>query len=175
MRGWVLVLAAALILATPASLSRSAEAGSAAAAPKADRVVVNKNQRQMLLLRGDRVLRQYRVALGRYPVGHKTRKGDARTPEGIYRIAGRLDTDRSLFHRALRISYPNARDRAHAASRGFDPGDGIMIHGLPQDWTAKQLNHPSLDWTQGCIGVTNREMDEIWFMVDNGTPVEIRP
>ena len=175
MRGWVSLLVASAILAAPGLLPAPAEAGSAARATKADRVLVIKERRQMLLLRGERVLREYRVALGRYPVGHKTREGDARTPEGTYRIAGRLDTDRSSFHRSLQISYPNALDRAHAAAQGFDPGGGIMIHGLPRDWTAKQLNHPLLDWTQGCIGVTNREMDEIWAMVDTGTPVEIRP
>lgn len=147
----------------------------AARALKADRVVVNKNRRQLLLLRQSRVLREYRVALGRYPEGPKTRAGDARTPEGVYRIAGRLDRDRSNFHRALRISYPNGRDLARAAALGVDPGGGIMIHGLPEDWTAKELDHPSLDWTQGCIGVTNREIDEIWNLVDDGTVVDIRP
>lgn len=142
---------------------------------KADRVVVLKGERQLVLMRGDRVMRVYRVALGRYPVGHKTRKGDARTPEGTYEISYRLDTDRSNFHRALHISYPNARDRARAARMGVHPGGQIMIHGLPSKWSAKDVGHPSLDWTQGCIAVTNAEMDEIWQLVGDGTRIEIYP
>ncbi len=173
-RGRIFLLVLLSLLAFP--LAAPVGNGAAeAAALKADRVVVNKNRRQMLLLHRSRVLREYRVALGRYPEGHKTRAGDSRTPEGVYRIAGRLDRDRSSFHRALRISYPNGLDLARAAALGVDPGGRIMIHGLPEDWTAKQLNHPALDWTQGCIGVTNREIDEIWNLVDDGTVVEIRP
>ena len=142
---------------------------------KADRILVTKSERRLELLRGGRVLKAYRVALGRYPLGPKTRKGDAKTPEGIYTIDYRIDRDRSKFHRALHISYPNARDHERAARLGVDPGNQIMIHGLPEDWSARQLDHPRLDWTQGCIAVTDREMDEIWRMVDNGTVIEIRP
>ena len=145
------------------------------AAVKADRILVTKSERRLELLRGGRVLKAYRVALGRYPSGPKTREGDSKTPEGIYTIDYRIDQDRSKFHRALHISYPNARDRERAARLGVDPGNEIMIHGLPEDWSARQLDHPRLDWTQGCIAVTDREMDEIWRMVDNGTEIEIRP
>ena len=142
---------------------------------KADRVVVLKGERQLVLMRGDRVLKVYRVALGRYAEGRKTRKGDAKTPEGNYTIDYRLDTDRSKFHRALHISYPNSQDRARAARLGVDPGGQIMIHGLPTKWSAKDVGHPKLDWTQGCIALTNREMDEIWKMVSDGTTIEIYP
>lgn len=138
-----------------------------------DRIVVVKSQRQMALMRGDTVIRTYRVALGRYPQGHKTEQGDSRTPEGSYVIDGRIVD--SSFYRAIHISYPNDRDRTLAAARGVDPGGQIMIHGLPNRWSAGQVGHPTLDWTQGCIAVTNREMDEIWRLVQIGTQIEIYP
>ena len=142
---------------------------------KADRIVVLKGERRLVLMNGEQVLKVYRIALGRYPKGHKTRQGDARTPEGSYEIISRLDTDKSKFHRALQISYPNDLDIARARAEGVNPGGQIMIHGLPSDWTAKQLDHPRLDWTQGCIAVTNREINEIWEMVSDGTRIDIHP
>jgi len=141
--------------------------------PRVDRLVVLKAQRQLVLMRGDDVVRVYRVALGRYPEGPKVRKGDARTPEGTYVIDARLGD--SNFYKAIHISYPNRNDLARAQSLGVDPGGQIMIHGLPNRWTAYQVGHPKLDWTQGCIAVTNREMDEIWRLVSLGTPIEIHP
>ena len=142
---------------------------------KADLVVVLKEERRLILMNGDKVLKAYRVALGRYPKGHKTREGDSKTPEGRYTVDYRLDSDRSKFHRALHISYPNNRDRARAAALGVNPGGGIMIHGLPTNWSAKDVGHPQLDWTQGCIALTNPEMDEIWELVSDGTQIEIYP
>lgn len=141
--------------------------------PKADRVVVLKGERKLVLMRGDRVLRVFRVALGRYPKGHKIQQGDARTPEGEYTLDFKLKD--SAFYRAIRISYPNQRDINNAESLGVDPGGKIMIHGLPNKMRANRVGHPSIDWTQGCIAVTNREMDIIWRMVDAGTPIEIHP
>ena len=140
---------------------------------KADRVVVLKGERKLVLMRGDDVLRIYRVALGRYAKGAKTRQGDAKTPEGSYTLDYRLT--KSSFYRAIHISYPNARVRAKARAKGLQPGGKIMIHGLANEWTARDLNHPNLDWTQGCIAVTNREIDEIWRMVADGTPIDIYP
>lgn len=142
---------------------------------KADRIVVLKGERRLVLMDGDHVLRVYKIALGRYPTGAKTREGDGRTPEGNYTIDYRLNRGDSKFYRALHISYPNDRDRWEAARRGVRPGGKIMIHGLPKGWKASTLGHPRLDWTQGCIAVTNREIDEIWRMVDNGTQIEIHP
>ena len=142
---------------------------------KADRVIVLKGERRLVLMRDDRVLKIYDIALGRYPKGPKRRKGDAKTPEGTYTIDYRLDSDRSKFYRALHISYPSVTDKARAEATGQNPGGQIMIHGLPLDWTAKQLDHPRLDWTQGCIAVINREIDEIWQLVSDGTTIEIHP
>jgi murein L,D-transpeptidase YafK len=135
---------------------------------RVDRVVVNKARREMLLLSGESVVRSYRVALGRDPIGHKLQEGDGRTPEGCYRIDRR--NPRSRYHLALHISYPNAADSEHARALGVEPGGDIMIHGLKTG-----AGHPESDWTQGCIAVTDAEMDEIWELVADGTPVEINP
>jgi murein L,D-transpeptidase YafK len=140
---------------------------------KADRVVVLKTERKMILMQGDFVLRVYQIALGRYPVGHKYQEGDARTPEGEYTLDFKLKN--SDFYRAIRVSYPNQRDISHARANGVDPGGKIMIHGLPNKLGASRVGHPMIDWTQGCIAVTNGEMDEIWAMIDPGTPIEIHP
>jgi murein L,D-transpeptidase YafK len=133
---------------------------------RVDRVVVNKGRREMLLLSGENVLRSYRVALGRDPVGHKEREGDGRTPEGRYVIDRR--NPKSKYHLALHVSYPNEADVERARAAGVDPGGDIMIHGVKAG-----AGHPEVDWTQGCIAVTDAEMDEIWEMVADGTVVEI--
>jgi murein L,D-transpeptidase YafK len=140
---------------------------------KADFVLVLKAPRRLLLLRGGRVVRDYQVALGKNPEGPKRHYLDERTPEGRYTIDGRIAD--SSFHRALHISYPNERDRELARGAGVAPGDGVMIHGLPngERWVGKA--HRNYDWTNGCIAVTDDEMDEIWELVDDGTPIEIRP
>ena len=162
----------ALVVAHPASARGGAQL--AAVAPiQADRVVVFKGERKLVLMVGERVLRVYRVALGRYPTGGKTTLGDARTPEGSYVLDYRVED--SNFYRAIHVSYPNPRDTARAEALGVSPGGQIMIHGLPPDWSARQLNHPDLDWTQGCIAVTNREIDEILAAVHVGTPIDILP
>jgi murein L,D-transpeptidase YafK len=136
-------------------------------------VLVLKGPRRLLLLRGDRVVRDYAVALGRSPEGPKRHRGDGRTPVGRYRIEGRVADSR--FHRALRISYPNDADRAFAREAGVDPGGDVMIHGLPdgERWVGEA--HRGFDWTNGCIGMTDDEMSEVWELVDDGTPIEIRP
>jgi murein L,D-transpeptidase YafK len=150
------------------------EASSAEAPPaKADWVLVLKGARRLLLVRGDRVMRDYEIALGGSPVGPKRHHRDGRTPEGRYRIDSRVED--SAFHRALHISYPNPDDLEFARRAGVDPGGDIMIHGLPngEGWIGDA--HREYDWTNGCIAVTDDEMSEIWELVDDGTPIEIRP
>jgi len=134
---------------------------------RADLVVVNKARREMLLLRGQSVLRSYRVRLGRDPKGHKQREGDGRTPEGRYTIDRR--NPKSRYHLSLHISYPNEADCARAHALGEAPGGDIMIHGLKDGASRGD------DWTQGCIAVTDEEMDEIWGLVAEGTPILINP
>lgn len=139
----------------------------------ADRVVVFKSQRVLVLLKDGQEFRRYKIALGTSPVGPKTQLGDHKTPEGTYVIDSRNAA--SHFHRALHISYPNAADRERAAKLGVRPGGEIMIHGLPNGWGKIGETHLLRDWTDGCIAVTNEEIDEIWRLVQNGTPVEIKP
>ncbi len=143
------------------------------APPRVDRVLIEKGGRRLTLLSGGEVVQGFWIALGGDPIGHKQQEGDQRTPEGLYTIDARKPD--SHYHRALRISYPNDADRARAQEQGVDPGGQIMIHGLPEKLAWMGKFHRLLDWTDGCIAVTNEEMDTIWALVDVGTPVEIRP
>lgn len=143
-----------------------------APAELADRVIVDKPARSLQLLRKNQVIREYEISLGGAPEGHKTREGDEKTPEGEYLIDWR--NDRSVAHLSLHISYPNADDSAAAAARGEHPGGSIMIHGMANGWGWLGGMHRLLDWTDGCIAVTNAEMNEIWSLVANGTPIEIK-
>jgi len=140
---------------------------------RADRVVVRKAERRLVLFREGRWLAAYDIALGRNPKGHKQREGDGRTPEGRYRIDWR--NPQSGFHLSLHISYPEARDREAAAARGEDPGGMIMIHGLPNGLGVLGASALLRDWTEGCIAVTDEAMREIWRRVPDGTPIEIKP
>ena len=142
-------------------------------AAKATRVLVVKHSNQMFLYDRDRLLKEYRVSLGQNP-GPKERQGDKRTPEGMYRIARR--NPESGFYKALVISYPNPRDIDRAARMGIqDPGGLIEIHGLMPKLAWVGGIHNLIDYTKGCIAVTNEEMDELWSALEVGTPIEIRP
>ncbi|NBZ87636.1 L,D-transpeptidase family protein [Stagnihabitans tardus] len=140
---------------------------------QADRVLVEKSSRLLTLMRGDQVLAQYEVSLGaRGDAGPKTTRGDERTPEGHYVIDWR--NPESIAHLSLHISYPRPEDLAQAKVEGRDPGGDIMIHGLPNGWGALSALHLIWDWTDGCIAVTNAQMQDIWSRVPDGTPIEIR-
>lgn len=140
---------------------------------KADSILILKKEHLLQLMSGGKVIRTYKVALGRGGLEPKKREGDERTPEGRYTIDARNPA--SHFYKALHISYPNADDRERAAKLGVPPGGAIMIHGLPNGMGWLGAAHRLYDWTSGCIAVTDAEMDEIWRMVPTGTPVEIRP
>lgn len=139
----------------------------------ADKIVVNKSKRELLLFKGRTVIRSYHVALGRNPVGPKEREGDGKTPEGAYVISGKYA--QSAYHKALLVSYPNTNDRERARRLGVAPGGAIMIHGLPNGLGWIGAAHRLRDWTEGCIAVTNAEIEEIWRLVPNGTPIQIDP
>ncbi|MEQ1929693.1 MAG: L,D-transpeptidase family protein [Parvularculaceae bacterium] len=138
-----------------------------------DRILIEKAARRMTLYDGDAVIAGYRIALGFAPLGDKTRQGDGKTPEGRYRIV--LKNPKSQFHLSLKVSYPDAEDRAGAAARGLDPGGDIFIHGTPGRDDPYGAGEPIRDWTLGCIAVTNAEIEEIWRLVSVGTAVEITP
>ncbi|NVD34246.1 L,D-transpeptidase family protein [Marinobacter lutaoensis] len=136
-------------------------------------VLVRKSERRLYLLAGEDVVRSYRISLGDNPQGHKLYEGDERTPEGDYVLDWR--NPHSDFHKSIHISYPSPRDRELAEAWGLDPGGNIMIHGLPNDAGDLAFAYVGLDWTDGCIAVTNEAMDEIWQLVPNGTPIRILP
>jgi L,D-peptidoglycan transpeptidase YkuD (ErfK/YbiS/YcfS/YnhG family) len=138
-----------------------------------DKVLIEKKKRRLTLISEGEAIKTYKIALGGDPVGPKERKGDNKTPEGTYTIASR--NRRSDYHLSLRISYPNEKDIRRAKELGVSPGGDIMIHGIKNglDWVGGF--HTEIDWTEGCIAVTNKEMEEIIRLVPNGTPVEITP
>ena len=145
----------------------------ASAQSRIDHLVVLKRQHKLLLMSGDQVVKSYDVALGSGGMAPKRRQGDHRTPEGLYKVDYRNPASR--FHLALHISYPQKTDMLRARQLGVDPGGDIMIHGLGPGFSWAGELHRHYDWTDGCIAVTDEEMDEIWQAVADGTPVEIRP
>jgi murein L,D-transpeptidase YafK len=148
-------------------------AACASGAEKADAVLVVKSERQLYLMKGDKVLATYHVELGGEPKGHKQQEGDERTPEGRYVLDSK--NANSKFYKSIHISYPNAQDRENARKRGVSPGGDIMIHGMPNDWGWAWPALQTFSWTNGCIALRNQSMDEVWAAVDAGTPIEIRP
>lgn len=135
--------------------------------PEVTEVRVFKADRLMELYSGATRLRSYDIALGQNPLGHKQQRGDSRTPEGRYRIDRR--NPESRFHLSLGIDYPNAEDMARAQAAGIDPGGDIFIHGLGE--RSRFSRYRRGDWTDGCIAVSNREIEEIYAMVRDGTPI----
>jgi murein L,D-transpeptidase YafK len=136
--------------------------------PEVTSIVVNKGQRKMYLLNNEEILEKFEFDLGFAPDGDKKVEGDGKTPEGTYIIDRR--NPNSSFHLSLGISYPNSADIAEARALGKGPGGEIFIHGQPNRFKAK-----GPDWTAGCIAVTNREMEQLYAMVTDGTLITIRP
>ena len=155
------------------SVAKTATAATLDARFPVDSIVVEKSAHRLALYQRGKLVRTYFVALGQRPVGDKVSRGDRRTPEGSFRIEAR--NPESRYHRALRISYPDSAHRARARALGVSPGGDIMIHGLParQAWVGPA--HRDFDWTEGCIAVTNQEIEEIWSAVPVGTPIHIKP
>lgn len=158
-----------LILLAAVALSGCASKFRTYNGPEVTRIVVMKGDRQMYLMHHDTVLRSFRIDLGFAPDGHKQFEGDGRTPEGRYYIDRR--NPNSTYHLSLGISYPNERDREIASSMGKPAGGDIFIHGGPR----RGIDRRGPDWTAGCISVTNREMEDIYAMVREGTPIDIFP
>ena len=152
--------------------------GSAASQPaspskdaKATRLLVDKSDRLLVAYSGNREIARFtNIRFGDAPEGHKQFEGDERTPEGRYTIRGR--NPKSAYSLSLRISYPNAADRAYARRHGRSPGGDIFIHGQPNRWPGPTL---ATDWTDGCIALSNPEIKQLWDLVPNGIPITIRP
>ena len=175
------LLKTALVLSAAAPVAADFAFGLASDAPAAQgraasvgTVLVEKAERRLQLLDADgAVLKSYTISLGGDPLGHKQREGDGRTPEGRYTIDWR--NPQSAYHLSLHVSYPDEADKRRAAERGEDPGGMIMIHGMRNGLGWLGFLHQYADWTDGCIAVTNEEIEEIWRLVPDGTPIEIRP
>ncbi|MBX7496585.1 L,D-transpeptidase family protein [Qipengyuania sp. 6B39] len=168
---WLAVLALISVLActppVPEARAQQARGGEAA-----DFILIDKSERTLWVYQGANVIRTYRgLQFGDQPVGHKQFQGDERTPEGRYTIT--YGNPQSSYYLSLHIDYPNAADRAYASSRGRSPGGLIFIHGQPNG-VPDGVRVPG-DWTDGCIALTNAEMAELWSLVPDGTPIEIRP
>jgi murein L,D-transpeptidase YafK len=140
--------------------------------PKVDRLVIDKSERQLSAYRGTELMREMEVSLGREPVGNKVHEGDNRTPEGVYPVVAHQR--RSRYHLSLRLGYPTVSQRKDAQEQGIDPGGDIMIHGIRNGLGWLGDGHLLIDWTRGCIAVTNGEIEWLFATVADGTPVEIR-
>ncbi len=138
-----------------------------------DFIRVEKSDRRMYLYSGVKLIKTYNISLGRNPLGNKVQEGDNRTPEGTYTIEEKIS--KGQYYKYLRISYPDKDDRKRASLQGVDPGCDIMIHGLPYGYGWLGKLHLLRDWTYGCIAVTNSEMDELYEIIETGTPIEIVP
>jgi tetratricopeptide (TPR) repeat protein len=139
----------------------------------ADKILIEKKERRLTLISKGRVLKTYKIALGGNPDGPKERQGDNKTPEGTYVIDSRNRDSR--YHLSLHISYPNEKDKKRAKELGVYPGGDIMIHGIKNGFSRVGDFHTEVDWTKGCIAVTDEEIEEIDKLAPNGTIVEIRP
>jgi murein L,D-transpeptidase YafK len=162
------IAAAALLGVLPAAVFATSDVLRAA-----DQILVVKSERRLYLLRDGQPFRSYKVALGLNPTGQKEREGDFRTPEGRYRLDGRNPA--SDFFLSIHLSYPGPDDIARAKSRHIRPGGSIMIHGLPNVPRRPVDYYKNVDWTDGCIALTNDDMLEVWLLTRDNTPVEIRP
>ena len=172
----------ASVVAAPAGVAAGVGSGMAqapmaatisATVPIADQVLVRKSERRLYLLRHGEILRSYRVALGLIPDGPKERAGDFRTPEGRYQLTRR--NSRSDYFLSIQVSYPNADDLRRARRDHVNPGGSIMIHGLPNLQRHPPDYYAAADWTDGCIAMSNADMVELWLMVQDNTPIDIRP
>lgn len=140
-----------------------------------DNILVLKSERLMMLKSGDKIIKKYKIALGGNPIGPKEREGDKKTPEGKYKIE--YHNPHSSYHLSLKISYPTKEQTEKANANGYKAGNFIMIHGYPNNVINKLFDfiHNRTDWTDGCIAVTDEEIEEIYELVKDGTPIEIMP
>jgi murein L,D-transpeptidase YafK len=141
--------------------------------PAVDRLVVHKNDRRLVLMHGETVVRTYKIALGINPIGQKERAGDYRTPEGHYFLARR--NPRSEYFLSLQVSYPNETDLRRAHKNHWDAGGSIMIHGLPNQLKHAPAYYEITDWTDGCIALSNADMVEVWLLTPDNAPIDILP
>ena len=148
-------------------------AGTAHSEQTADRVLVEKSKSRLYLMREGEAFASFRVAFGSNPKGHKQAQGDGRTPEGRYILD--YKNAGSAFYKSIHISYPDVKDRKEALKQGVDPGGDIMIHGQKNGYGRLSFLVQRFNWTNGCIALSDRDMDLVWNAVKPGTPIEIKP
>lgn len=146
-----------------------------AALPSGVHILVDKSRRTLMVYADKVVIATYPVVFGGNPVGHKAREGDRRTPEGNYMLDHK--NPNSAYHRSIHVSYPDPADRADARRRGVSPGGDIMIHGQPNNPKFRRYldEHPGVDWTDGCIALSNKDMDALWAQISVPVRIEITP
>ena len=166
MNSRLLTLCAVFLALTPGFLQ-------AGEFPVADRVVIDKSDRELYLLSNGEIIRTFNIALGIRPEGDKQKEGDFKTPEGEYLLDMR--NPNSDYFLSIHVSYPSVADRREANAKGLQPGGAIMIHGQPNDPSRSETYYRTQDWTNGCIAVSNSDMIDIWLMTRSNTPIEIRP
>lgn len=145
----------------------------ASAQSKVELVRVLKAERKLELIANGTVVKEFKIALGSNPIGHKQQEGDGKTPEGIYTLDYKKSD--SAYYKAIHVSYPNEKDVSLAKARGVNPGGQIMIHGQKNGLGWLSFISQRMDWTQGCVALSNDDMETVWKMVDAGTKIEIRP
>lgn len=139
-----------------------------------DRILVEKSKNKLHLLANGKLVKSYFVSLGFSPTGHKAQEGDGKTPEGVYKIE--YKNPNSAFYLALKVSYPNDFDEYFAKNHKVRPGGFIMVHGFPKNEDERrkvEIVHGKVNWTEGCMGMTNSEIEEVFSLVPEGTPIEI--
>lgn len=139
----------------------------------ADLVLVEKSKHTLTLLRGGKAIATYHVVFGGNPIGHKEQEGDNRTPEGIYVLDAK--NANSAYFKSIHISYPNAQDIAKAKSKGVSPGGAVMIHGQKNGFGWASFVMQRINWTAGCIALSNEDMEKVWSSVSTPTKIEIKP
>lgn len=161
------------IIRKPVSAVQTGSPAQPAVQPQVDKVLVIKSERRLQLISRGEPIKTYRISLGKQPKGPKQREGDKKTPEGFYWLDWRKQSER--FNLAMHIDYPNVSDAARASQAGVKAGSMIMIHGTPINNEYPEWYFHTLDWTDGCIAMRNRDMQEVWSLVRDGTMIEIRP
>ena len=137
-----------------------------------DFIVVNKDKRDITMYKEGKLLKKFKISLGFEPIGTKIKKGDGKTPEGLYYIEDKISE--SSFFLALKISYPNPWDIRRALELNYHPGGQIMIHGVPNKGYDHKYHNSNNDWTEGCVAISNQQMLRIWKKISIGTPILIK-
>ena len=137
-----------------------------------DFIVVNKEKRKIVTYSKREIINTFNISLGFEPIGTKIKRGDGKTPEGLYYIEDKIKD--SSFFLALKISYPNPWDIRRALELNYHPGGQIMIHGIPNMGYDKSYHNLNNDWTEGCIAISNQQMLKLWKKIRVGTPILIK-